>query len=306
MVLVGNDPPAPGTGDTCPPATTSDCLPSDAYTHSAGGLAFGSDGRLWISVPDGASPEGPDQGKDPLALRAQNPNSLAGKLLRVDKATGDGVMGNPNFDSGDADSPASRTWIKGLRNPFRLAQRPGGTQAFYITDVGWGSWEELNVVPGITPPAQKNYAWPCREGPFPSDYTTDNTAPYQAVCPDVLTDNHDPLYAYDSSGVDHAIIGSAFYSGTAWPAPWAPPAGGASFFYSDYPSGEITRLQTDATDQMTDIDVFASGFSGPVDISEGPASFLAPAGATGLFVVNIGDVGNLSATDGRVWRINGP
>ena len=38
-VLVGTDDPAPGTGDSCPPATTSDCLPSDAYTHSAGGLA---------------------------------------------------------------------------------------------------------------------------------------------------------------------------------------------------------------------------------------------------------------------------
>ena len=101
-VLVGDDDAAPGPGDTCPPAATSDCLPSDAYTHSAGGLAFGSDGRLWISVPDGASPEGPDQGKDPLALRAQNPNSLAGKLLRVNPDTGDGVMGNPNFQPGNA------------------------------------------------------------------------------------------------------------------------------------------------------------------------------------------------------------
>ena len=27
-------------------------------------------------------------------------------------------------------------------------------------------------MPGITPPMQKNYAWPCREGPFPTDYTT--------------------------------------------------------------------------------------------------------------------------------------
>ena len=90
-----------GSGDTCPPAPSSDCLPSDAYTHSAGGLAFGSDGKLWISVPDGASPEGPDPGgKDPLALRAQNPNSLAGKLLRVDPATGNGVLGNPGFNMG--------------------------------------------------------------------------------------------------------------------------------------------------------------------------------------------------------------
>jgi glucose/arabinose dehydrogenase len=306
-VLVGADNAASGTGDSCPPATTSDCLPSDAYTHSAGGLAFGSDGKLWISVPDGASPEGPDAGgKDPLALRAQNANSLAGKLLRVDPATGDGVAGNPSFNAGDPDSPASRTWVKGFRNPFRIAQRPGGTQAFYVTDVGWGAWEEANVIPSGAAPANSNYGWPCREGAFGTSYATDPSEPYASACPEPLLGNHDPLFAYDSSGVDHAIIGSAFYTGGAWPAPWTPPAGGAAFFYSDYPSGEITRLQTDAGDAMTDLDVFASGFSGPVDVSEGPADFTDPGGATALYVVNIGDVGNLSATDGRVWRITGP
>lgn len=306
-VLVGADDPAAGSGDTCPPAATSDCLPSDAYTHSAGGLAFGSDGKLWISVPDGASPEGPgENGKDPLALRAQNVNSLAGKLLRVEPSTGAGVADNPGFQAGAPDSPASRTWVTGFRNPFRLAQRPGGTQAFYITDVGWGAFEELNVVPSGLAPPNANYGWPCREGFFESDYTGSDTEPYESACPDTLPGKHDPLFAYDSSGVDRAIIGSAFYTGGLWPAPWTPPAGGAAFFYSDYPSGEITRLQTDANDAMTDLDVFASGFSGPVDVSEGPADFAAPSGATALYIVNIGDVGDLSATDGRVWRITGP
>ena len=81
---------------------------------------------------------------------------------------------------------------------------------------------------------------------------------------------------------------------------------GAAFFYSDYPSGEITRLETNATDQQTDLDVFASGFSGPVDISEGPADFNNASEETALYVVNIGDVGTPTATDGRVWRIVGP
>ena len=151
-----------------------------------------------------------------------------------------------------------------------------------------------------------NYGWPCREGLFETSYTTEDSEPYESGCPDTLSGNVNPLVAYDSSGVDHAIIGSAFYTGGTWPAPWTPPAGSAAFFYSDYPSGEITRLQTNASDAQTDLDVFASGFSGPVDISEGPADFAAPAGATALYVVNIGDVGDLSATDGRVWRITGP
>jgi glucose/arabinose dehydrogenase len=308
-VLVGSDAPAAGTGDTCPPATTSDCLPSDAYTHSAGGLAFGVDGKLWVSTPDGASPEGTGgNGKDPLALRAQSANSLAGKLLRVDPGTGDGVPGNPAYDAGDPDSPASRTWVKGFRNPFRLAQRPDATHAFYLTDVGWGAWEEANVVPTGTAPASSNYGWPCREGAFPSDYTAADDEPYESACPDALPANHDPLYAYDSFGVDHAIIGSAFYTGSSWPAPWRPAAGRAAFFYSDYPSGEITRLETDATDAMTDLDVFASGFAGAVDIVEGPRDLAAPGAEKALYIVGIGDVSNPSDTGGRVWRIvyNGP
>jgi glucose/arabinose dehydrogenase len=311
MILVGNHDPADGSGDTCPPSAASDCLPSDAYTHSAGGLAFGSDGMLWISTPDGASPEGSDTGgKDPLALRAQNDNSLAGKLLRVDPATGNGASDNPGFQPASPASPASRTWVKGFRNPFRLAQRPGGSGALYITDVGWGAWEELNVVPSTaTPPFNPNYGWPCREGAAITSYTQTAqpfSEPYQSGCPDPLPGSHDPLVAYDSSGVDHAIIGSAFYTGASWPAPWSPPAGSAAFFYSDYPSGEITRLQTDASDAETDRDVFASGFSGPVDISEGPADLAAPGAEKALYIVNIGDVGTPSATDGKVWRIAVP
>ena len=160
----------------------------------------------------------------------------------------------PQLLPGTPASPASRTWIKGFRNPFRLAQRPGGTQSFYITDVGWGAWEEVNVVPASRPRPGSELRLAMPGGAFPSDYTTANTQPYESGCPDILSDNHDPLVAYDSSGVDHAIIGSAFYSGAAWPSV-APPAGSAAFFYSDYPSGEITRLQTNATDQMTDLDV---------------------------------------------------
>ena len=291
-VLVGAQGPAPGPGGTCPPDPTSDCLPSDSYTHSAGGLAFAG-GDLWIAVPDGAAPEGDGPGgTDPLAMRAQNANSLAGKLLRVDPATGDGVPENPGFAAGDPDSPVSRTWVKGFRNPFRLAQRPGAGGAIYLTDVGWGAWEEANVIPSVTAPSPANYGWPCLEGSEPTAYGCASGLAAQA-----------PLYAYDSSGVDHAIIGSAFYTGSSWPAPWKPPAGHAAFFYSDYPTGEITRLETNASDAMTDLDVFASGFAGAVDISEGPASLDAPGAERALYVVAIGDVSNLSATDGRVVRI---
>jgi glucose/arabinose dehydrogenase len=300
--LVGSAAAAPGTGDTCPPSTTSDCLPSDAYTHSSGGLAFGADGMLWVSTPDGASPEGPGTGgTDPLALRAIDPNSLAGKLLRVDPVTGAGVPGNPGYSVGSPSSPLSRTWAQGFRNPFRIAQRPAQTQSWYSTDVGWGAFEELNLVPGPSagPKSVASFAWPCLEGPDPSPYNTLFTGAGQ--CP--VASPVAPLHYYDSSGVDHAIIGSAFYTGSAFPSPWSATGTDAAFYYSDYPSGEITMVKTNATDQKLAVERFAGGFTGPVMLAEGPADPTIPGGERALYVVNLGP---LDTPGGKIWRISYP
>lgn len=297
--LVGTAGVPPGTSDTCPPATTSDCLPSDAYTHTAGGLEFGVDGKLWISVPDGADPD-PGSG-DPLARRVQNPNSLAGKLLRVEPATGKAVASNPGYtDDASSRTPVARTWVRGFRNPFRIAQRPGGTNAWYLTDVGWDTWEEVNAVPNTA--GTFNYGWPCFEGPERKtqiNYITDE-------CQDEgLFTNHNAVHYYASSPSDHAVIGGGFYTGSSWPAPWKPAAGHAAFYYSDYPTGEVYRLETDADDvKVGNVETFAAGFTGPVEVTEGPADLTAPGnGEKAIYVVNIGDVRNPSATDGKVWRI---
>jgi glucose/arabinose dehydrogenase len=300
--LVGSDAPAPGEGDSCPPSPTSDCLPSDVYTHATGDLEFGADGKLWITTPDGASPDGTgDRGTDPLALRAINPDSLAGKVLRIDPATGEGVSGNPGFSSeSDKKSPRARTWAMGFRNPFRFAQRPGSVNGkWYVTDVGWGAWEELDVVPGAaTPGSVPNFGWPCYEGTPESPYK--DVYPVDCAFPGPVP----PIHEYDSSGTDHAIIGSSFYSGNAYPAPWNPDesAGEASFFYSDYPSGQITMVKTNGNDQQIgNAQTFAGGFPGAVMITEGPAD---PANAgtsdKALYVVSLGP---FDVADGKVWRI---
>jgi len=295
-VLVGADAPAPGTGDTCPPAPGSDCLPSDAYTHSAGSLQIGSDGMLWISTPDGASPEGPGAGgTDPLALRSVDPDSLAGKILRVDPATGEGVPGNPEYAGQvDKSSPRARTWAMGLRNPFRLAERPNSPGSWYATDVGWGAWEELDKIPGTASPGVvPNYGWPCYEGTPESPYK----ALYPSECG--FSSPLAPLHEYDSSGVDHAIIGGAFYTGSAYPSPWKPAAGQAAFYYGDYPSGDIVRVLTGVADEKLDVSTFGSGFTSPVMVTEGPVDRAVPAGDQTLYLV---DLGPLDEAGGKVWR----
>lgn len=302
-VLVGADAPAPPTGDpttdsTCPPGPTSDCLPSDHYTHSAGAVAFGADGMLWISTPDGATPDGTESGgTDRLSLRAVNPDSLAGKLLRVDPATGAAAPGNPNYAAEtNKRSPRARTWAMGFRNPYRMAQRPGSPQTWYVADVGWGAWEEVDAIPGTaTAGSTPNYGWPCYEGEPASTYKT----LYPTECN--IPNPRSPLYAYDSTGVDHAIIGAAFYSGTSYPAPWKPAAGEAAFYYGDYPSGDITMIKTDSSDQMFEAPkVFAGGFTSPVMITEGPVDRAAPIGEQTLHVV---DLGAIDQPIGTIWRI---
>jgi hypothetical protein len=82
------------------------------------------------------------------ALRSQDlrttgdPTSLDGAILRVNPDTGAASAGNPNAASSDLN--ARRIVAHGLRNPFRITVRPGTNEVF-IGDVGWNTWEEVNV-----------------------------------------------------------------------------------------------------------------------------------------------------------------
>ena len=158
-------------------------------SHSVGGLEFGSDGALYATGGDGASFLFTDYGQDgsPVnpcgdppggsgatltppsaeggALRSQDmrtmgdPVGLNGTIIRVNPATGEGMPDNPNAGSPNAN--VRRIVGYGLRNPFRLAVRPGSGEV-WIGDVGWFAHEELNTLPSTGVP---NFGWPCYEGP---------------------------------------------------------------------------------------------------------------------------------------------
>ncbi len=163
-------------------------IPMLHESHGVGSLAFAADGTLLVSAGDGASYFGEDDGSfggtywdqamiDDIirpeenvgAFRSQMLNSHNGKLLRLDPQTGNGVGSNPFFDPGNPRSAKSRVWAMGLRNPFRISVKPntgstnpttGDLGEIYIGDVGWGLWEELNIIraPGM------NCGWPLFEG----------------------------------------------------------------------------------------------------------------------------------------------
>ncbi|MGZ8510796.1 MAG: PKD domain-containing protein, partial [Chitinophagaceae bacterium] len=117
------------------------------------------------------------------AYRSQLLNSHNGKLLRINPDNGDGVFSNPFFEEAAPRSAKSRVYAFGFRNPFRMSLKPGvgstnpsagDVGEVFIGDVGWGAWEELNIVTR----AGTNFGWPLYEGnsPVPSynDYGIEN------------------------------------------------------------------------------------------------------------------------------------
>ena len=129
--------------------------------HNGGWIGFGPDGYLYISTGDGGS------GGDP-ANNAQNPDSLLGKMLRID-VNGDDFAGDAGRDYAIPDdnpfvaaSASDEIWALGLRNAWRPSF-DRATGDLYIADVGQGSREEINFQAAGSAGGQ-NYGWVIREG----------------------------------------------------------------------------------------------------------------------------------------------
>ncbi|MEP7164536.1 MAG: PQQ-dependent sugar dehydrogenase [Ferruginibacter sp.] len=157
-------------------------------SHGVGSLAFAADGTLLVTTGEGASYDATDDGNVPAtyyvqgladgiiranenvgSFRSQMLNSMNGKILRLDPATGNGVSSNPFYNAGSPRSPQSRVWAMGLRNPFRMSIRPNTGSSnpatadigeIYVSDVGWFEIEELNIIKE----AASNCGWPYYEG----------------------------------------------------------------------------------------------------------------------------------------------
>jgi glucose/arabinose dehydrogenase len=286
-------------------------------SHSIGHLAFGPDGNLYVSGGDGASFTNPDWGQyggslantptpanpcgDPPspvgtalsppsaeggALRSQSPRRVAGHpillsgaVLRVDPATGNGVAGNPLFNSQAPSSNASRIIGYGLRNPFRFTVRPG-TSELWVGDVGWNTWEEVNRMPSSTPSSAVNFGWPCYEGAgrMPS-YDTPNLS----ICENLYTAGSatGPYYAYNHgasvvsgdgcpTGSGSVISAISFYSGNSYPGTYK-----GALFFGDHSRNCIWAMLPggNGLPNVNNIQAFVvDPNSHPVDLATDPAS----------------------------------
>jgi len=172
--------------------------------HNGGGMAFGSDGKLYLAV-----------GNDNVNSYSQDLSNYKGKLLRINP-DGSAPSGNP-FSGSES---AKRIWAFGFRNPWTIDIQ-AGTGRIYVGDVGENSWEEINNAMG----AGKNFGWPGAEG---MSGNTNYTNPVYA-------------YAHGSSGTSTgcAITGGAFFNpgATNYPQQYI-----GKYFFIDYCNHWINYL----------------------------------------------------------------
>jgi glucose/arabinose dehydrogenase len=146
------------TNGTSSPASERVVLevPKSRYIHQAGGIAFGPDGKLYVGVGDNGA-------KNDSEGNAQNPNSLLGKILRidVDNAAQGKAYGIP-ADNPWAAAPGVRPelWAFGFRNPWRFSFDKQGT--LWVGEPGTG---DAQCREWFTPAVRGgNHGWPYMEG----------------------------------------------------------------------------------------------------------------------------------------------
>ncbi|MCR9194049.1 MAG: PQQ-dependent sugar dehydrogenase [Hyphomonas sp.] len=145
-------------------ASTSDVILTIGQpetNHNAGWIGFDANGFLIIPMGDGGG------SGDPNNL-AQNPQTLLGKVIRID-VSGDDF---PSDASRDYAIPAGNTFTDpanglpeiyaiGLRNPFQSSFDPISGDLL-IGDVGQGAIEEISRLP--MDDSSFNFGWAVREG----------------------------------------------------------------------------------------------------------------------------------------------
>lgn len=205
-------------------------IPDLTDSHNGGGLEFGPDGMLYLSL-----------GEDLARCPSQDKTSLLGKLVRLDVSEMPGVGPGPppEGDLAPDDNPFADAideserlvWAWGLRNPFGFTVDPA-TGDTYIGDVGSTLVEELDLIPSSSGGGQ-NFGWPVREG-F-------GLAPFGDTCGEENSFT-DPIYAYPHGKFPSAIIGGPLYRFVAGESRAFPASYDGVYFFADWAGAWIRAL----------------------------------------------------------------
>lgn len=112
------------------PYVVLDDLPTNASSHNAGNMAFGPDGKLYVTLGD-----------DVVPAQADDLSVSEGKILRMNP-DGSAPTDNPWYDG---TLPRSLIYARGLRNSFDFAFHPVSGD-LYATENGPGAADEVNLI----------------------------------------------------------------------------------------------------------------------------------------------------------------
>ena len=198
-------------------------------SHNGGRMAFGpQDGYLYIGSGDGGGYDNMGNGQDP--------NTLLGKILRIDVESGVKPYSIPASNPFTLiDGYRDEIWALGLRNPWGFAfDRQTGD--LYIPDVGNQEREEVNYQPAGSEGGE-NYGWFLMEGTLCFEHF------FFPCSADGLTM---PVAEYGHAR-GCAIVGGAVYRGARYPYLQG------LFLYADFCNGKIWGLKRSDDESPQDI-----------------------------------------------------
>ncbi len=256
-------------GDYFLPTSEKILLELDALSgtiHNAGDMVFGADGKLYISVGEGANP-----------ANAQSFTTLLGKVLRINPDPANLIPADNPFVS-TTTGKYQAIWALGFRNPFSMDIQ-SSTGKIFVSEVGQETWEEVNEVQ-----AGKNYGWPLVEG-----LLTTQVAP---------ANYKDPIYAYHHGTAANqgcAVVGAMFYNPrqNQFPSEYV-----GKYFFADYCNGYIAYIDPATAVVKT----FSTGVTRPLAMivaPDGTMYYLARSGIGGG-----SEADNTSTTSGTLWKVN--
>jgi glucose/arabinose dehydrogenase len=181
--------------------------------HNGGMIGFGPEGDLYVGLGDGGSAGDPGD-------RAQNPNELLGKILRIDVDHGQPYAiprDNPFAGGGGR----AEIYALGLRNPWRFSF-DRQDRRLMVADVGQNQIEEIDVVE-----RGGNYGWRRMEG----------RSCYRPASGCERPGLRLPIAEYQHQRGRCSITGGYVYRGAAMPRLVG------TYLFGDYCSGEIFGLR---------------------------------------------------------------
>jgi glucose/arabinose dehydrogenase len=196
-------------------------IPHPGSNHNGGQIQFGPHGLLYVATGDGGGGGDPDDS-------AQDPDSLLGKILRIDpRPSATQPYSIPSDNPFAAGGGAPEIYSLGLRNPYRFSfdlTHPGDPR-IAIGDVGQSRFEEINYET-VAGARAANFGWNDFEG-FEG---------FSGAIPPTPAGDEKPILAYPNTDKSCAVIGGFVGRGSA-PGPIS-----GRYLFGDFCNGKLRTL----------------------------------------------------------------